>query len=137
MRITLHRLNDAYHLEARNESGQTVQSDGATSIGGSHLGMRPMEMLISSLGSCSAIDVISFLRKMRQPLEDIQIRIEADREADQTPSLFTEVRMHYILKGSMDPKKVEKAISLSVDKYCSVARILEKTARITWSYELQ
>lgn len=136
MTITLKRLDNAFHMEATNEDGQRVQSDGAPSIGGSHKGMRPMEMLISSLGSCSAIDVINFLKKMRQPLDDIQLRIEAQREEDKAPSLFTEVHIHYILTGDLDPKKAEKAISMSVDKYCSVARILEKTAQITWSFEL-
>jgi len=135
MIINLKRLDDAFHMKATNEDGQSVESDGAPSIGGSHKGMRPMQMLISSLGSCSAIDVINFLKKMRQPLEDIQLRIEAQREEDKTPALFTQIHLHYVLKGSLDPKKAEKAVALSVDKYCSVARILEKTAKITWSLE--
>lgn len=136
MKIRLTRLDKSYHMRASNEAGNTVTSDGAESIGGSGQGMRPMEMLISSLGSCSAIDVIQFLKKMRQPLEHIELEIDAERDPDKVPSLFTKIHIHYILKGKLDSKRTEKAISLSVDQYCSVARILEKTAEISWSYEI-
>jgi len=136
MKITLKRLDYAFHMEATNEAGHTVQSDGSEQIGGHNLGMRPMEMLISSLGSCSSIDVINFLRKMRQPLQDIRMEIQAERDTDNTPSLFTAVHLAYHLYGDLDAAKVEKAVSMSVDKYCSVARILEKTATITWSYQI-
>jgi len=136
MKITLKRLDDAFHMEATNEAGLSVQSDGSEQIGGHNRGMRPMEMLISSLGSCSSIDVINFLRKMRQPLQDIRMDIQAERDPDQTPSLFTTVHITYHLYGNLDETKVEKAVSMSVDKYCSVARILEKTATITWSYHI-
>ena len=136
MKITLKRLDDAYHMEATNEAGLSVQSDGAEKIGGHNRGMRPMEMLISSLGSCSSIDVINFLRKMRQPLQDIQLEIQAERDPDHTPSLFTSIHLAYHLFGNLDEAKAKKAISMSVDKYCSVARILEKTATITWSYTI-
>lgn len=136
MQIEIKRLDDAFHLQATNESGNTVESDGAESIGGSGKGMRPMQMLLSSLGSCSAIDVINFLRKQRQPLADIKLIITGEREADKVPSLFTHVHVHYQLFGDLNEKKAEKAIALSMDKYCSVARILEKTAKITWDFEI-
>lgn len=136
MKIRLTRLDQAYHMQASNEAGNTLTSDGAESIGGSGQGMRPMEMLISSLGSCSAIDVIQFLKKMRQPLEHIELEIDAERDPDKVPSLFTKIHIHYLLKGALNPKKAEKAISMSVDQYCSVARILEKTAEISWSFEI-
>jgi len=137
MEIKLKRLDDAFHMLAINEDGSTVESDGSPDIGGSHKGMRPMQMVLSALGSCSAIDVIQFLRKMRQPLLDIELTITAQREPDKTPSLFTDIHLHYRLHGPLDSKKVERAISLSVDKYCSVARLLEKTAHITWEYEIR
>ncbi len=136
MKITLRRLDDAYHLEATNDTGNTVETDGSPDIGGAHKGMRPMQMLLASLGSCSAIDVIQFLRKMRQPLEDIQVEVTAQREPDKVPSLFTAINIHYQLHGKLNPKKVERAISMSVDTYCSVAKLLEKTAPISWSYDI-
>lgn len=137
MKIQLKRKDQAFHMEARNEAGNTVSSDGAEKIGGNGKGMRPMELLIASLGSCSAIDVIQFLKKMRQPLDHLEMEIEAERDPDNVPSLFTKVHIHYLLWGELDEKKVERAVKMSVDKYCSVARILEKTAEISWSYELK
>lgn len=137
MKITLRRLDDAYHMIALNENGNSVESDGSPDIGGSHKGMRPMQMVLSALGSCSAIDVIQFLKKMRQPLRDIEMKITAKREADAVPSLFTDIHLHYVLHGPLDSRKVERAITMSVDKYCSVARILEHTATITWDYEIK
>lgn len=137
MKIEIKRLDDAYHLQASNENGNTVESDGSEDIGGSGQAMRPMQMLLSSLGTCSAIDVINFLQKQRQPLEDIRIILEGEREADKVPSLFTKVHVHYELLGNLDEKKVRKAVDLSMEKYCSVARILEKTAEISWDFEIK
>ncbi len=136
MKISIRRINDKVHVEARNASGNVVEADGAPSVGGEGLGMRPMEMLLSALGSCSAIDVVEFLRKMRQPLESLEIDVEGEREEGKHPSLFTKVHLHYRLSGALDSGKVERAIRLSVDQYCSVARILEKTAQISWDYTI-
>ena len=82
MKIEIKRLDDAFHLQATNESGLTLEADGAESIGGHNQGMRPMQMVLSALGSCSAIDVIQLLRKQRQQLDDIQLIITAEREKD-------------------------------------------------------
>ena len=132
MNIEIRRLDNAFHLEARNESGNTVTSDAAEDIGGSGKGMRPMQMLLSSLGTCSAIDVIHILNRQRQPLEDIRITINGERDPHNIPSLFTAVHLHFDLYGNIDRNKADKAVALSMEKYCSVARILEKTAQITW-----
>ena len=136
MKIEIKRLDDAFHLQATNESGLTLEADGAESIGGHNQGMRPMQMVLSALGSCSAIDVIQLLRKQRQQLDDIQLTITAEREKDKSPSLFTDIHIHYRLHGTMDDKKVKRAVDLSMEKLCSVKLILEKTAKITWSWEV-
>lgn len=136
MRIDLSRRNNAVHLEASNEDGQTVSIDGAPSVGGENLGMRPMQLLLSALGGCSTIDVIQILKKQRQPLEDIHVRIDGDRQKDVTPSLFEKIHVHFTLKGELDEKKVKRAIALSLEQYCSVAKTLEKTAEITYSFEI-
>lgn len=136
MKINLKRIDDAYLMEASNESGQKVLADGSKDIGAAETAMRPMQMLISALGGCSAIDVISFLNKMRQPLEDIHIEIQADRVPDEVPSLFSKIHIHYKLFGDIDEKKAHRACELSVDKYCSVGKIIEKTAPITWDVEI-
>ena len=136
IKIEVNRLNDAYHMEAVNEQGNRVEMDGSPDIGGGNNGMRPMQMLLAAMGGCSGIDVISVLKKQRQDLRDIKITITGEREKDVVPSLYTEVHAHFRLYGNIDPQKAEKAVSLSVEKYCSVARTLEKNARITYSFEV-
>lgn len=136
MKIELSRQDDAYHMQAVNEDGCTVDTDSAEKIGGSNKGMRPMQLLLVGIGSCSSIDVISILKKMKQPLEDIKITVTAEREENKAPALFTDIHVHFRMYGEMDEEKAERAVHLSMEKYCSVTRILEKTANITWSYEL-
>jgi putative redox protein len=136
MEIHLKRLNDAYHIQATNENGNVLQMDGSPAVGGSNLAMRPMQTLLSALGGCSAIDVISILSKQRQPLDDIQIEIKGERAQGVEPSLFTEIHIHYKLFGALKEEKVQQAVALSMEKYCSVAKTLEKTAVITYDYEI-
>lgn len=136
IKIELKRVGGDFHLEASNEEGNRVHIDAAKDIGGTGNGMRPMQMLLSALGGCSSIDVISMLRKQRQPLDDIRVTVSGEREAGATPSLFRDVHIHFKLYGSLDPDKARKAVSLSVEKYCSVAKTLEPTARITYDVEI-
>lgn len=136
MKITLKRLNDAYHLEAVNEEGCKIEMDGSPAIGGSNLGMRPMQLLLAAAGSCSTIDIISILKKQKQELKDLEVEVTAEREKDKVPSLFTDVHVHYKLKGDLDDNKVNRAVDLSFNKYCSVVKILEKTANVSSSYEI-
>lgn len=136
MKIELHRLDDAFRMQAVNESGETVEMDGTRDIGGAEKAMRPMQLVLAALGGCSTIDVIHLLRKMRQDLQDIRLTLEAERFEDQVPSLFKAIHVHYRLRGELDEAKVERAIRLSMEKYCSVAKILEKTATLSWSYDI-
>jgi len=137
MKITISRLDDAYNLKAANESGKSVLMDASPEIGGGNNGLRPMQLLISALGGCSTIDIISILKKQRQDLHDIKVELEAEREKDKKPSLFTKIKVHFILSGNIDQKKAKKAVELSMEKYCSVSRILEKSATIKYSFEIQ
>lgn len=134
--IELNRLNDAFHFEAVNENGSKVHIDAAPDIGGTNQGMRPMQLLLAAMGGCSAIDLISILKKQKQELKDIKITIKGEREKDVVPSLYTEVHAHFRLFGKLDPDKAAKAVALSVDKYCSVAKTLEAKAKITHSFEI-
>ncbi len=136
MTIEIRRLDDAYHLEAANDTGNTVQTDGSPAIGGSNKGMRPMQMLLSAMGTCSAIDVISILKKQRQPLKDIEVSVNGKRAEGQIPAVFTDIHLHYRLFGNLNEEKARHAVELSVEKYCSVSKMLEKTARITWDVEI-
>jgi putative redox protein len=134
--IELRRLNDAFHFEAANEQGNLVHLDASPDIGGTNQGMRPMQMLLAAMGGCSAIDVVNILKKQKQPLKDIKITVSGEREPDVIPSLYTEVHAHFRLFGELDKEKVGKAVSLSVEKYCSVAKTLEAKAKITYSFEI-
>jgi putative redox protein len=136
MKIKIDRIDKAYNLKATNEDGQSVLLDASPEIGGNNNGMRPMQLLISALGGCSTIDIVNILTKQRQNLKDIKVEIEADREIGKTPSLFTNINVHFLLYGKIDETKAKKAVELSMDKYCSVARIIEKTAKITYSIEI-
>jgi putative redox protein len=136
MKIELNRLNDGFHLEAINEQGRTVHIDASPDIGGTNQGMRPMQLMLSAMGGCSTIDVINILKKQKQPLRDIKIMVTGEREKDVTPSLFVEVHVHFKLYGQLDPEKAKRAVSLSVEKYCSVAKTLSYKAKITHSFEI-
>ena len=136
IKIELSRLDQDYNMEAVNDTGNKILFDGSPEIGGHSRGMRPMQTLLAAMGSCSAIDIISILRKQREELKDIKITVTGERQKDATPSLYTEVHAHYKLFGNLDPGKTQKAVSLAVEKYCSVAKTLESTAKVTYSFEI-
>ncbi len=137
MHITLQRLNNAVHFEAKNDDGNTIHIDGSPDVGGEGKGVRPMQLLLMSLAGCSSIDVVSLLKKMRQPLDDIRVEVNGQRATDEVPPVFKKIHLMFFLKGKLDEEKVAKAIGMSVEKYCSVARMLEKTAEITWEVEIE
>ena len=136
MKITLQRVNQAVRFEGVNSAGNTVIVEGSPEIGGEGQGMRPMDLLLVSLASCSSMDVVSILKKMRQPLEDLRVEVEGQRATDQVPAVFTKIHLRFVLKGDLRPDRVEEAIRLSVDKYCSVGRMLDKTAEITYEWTM-
>ena len=136
MKIELNRLNDGFHMEARNEHGNAVHIDASPDIGGTNQGMRPMQLLLAALGGCSSIDIINILKKQKQPLKDIKVTITGEREKNASPSLFVEVHAHFKFFGDLDEEKVQKAVILGVDKYCSVAKTLGYKATITHSFDI-
>ncbi|MBC6993467.1 OsmC family protein [Neolewinella lacunae] len=136
MTVHLHRLDDAFHLEATNEEGHTVRADGSTAIGGSNSAMRPMQLLLAAVGSCSSIDVILLLRKQRQDLKDLRISVSGTRREEE-PRLFTAIHVHYTLVGEVDEKKAERACRLSMEQLCSVSLMLKAGGVVvTWDYEV-
>ncbi len=127
---------DHMSFVGESDSGHSVVMDSAPEAGGRDLGVRPMEMLLLGLGGCTGIDVVSILHKSRQDIVDCEVEIEAER-AEEIPKVFTRIHVHFIVSGrDLDPKKVEKAVQLSADKYCSASRMLEKAAEITHDFEV-
>nr|VFK41599.1 MAG: putative redox protein [Candidatus Kentron sp. TC]VFK45038.1 MAG: putative redox protein [Candidatus Kentron sp. TC]VFK59353.1 MAG: putative redox protein [Candidatus Kentron sp. TC] len=117
-------------------SGHAVLMDGAPEVGGRNLGVRPMEAILIGLGGCTTFDVVSILRKARQSIDDCVVEIEAER-ADAPPKIFTHIHIHYRVIGrEISRERVERAIALSTEKYCSATIMLGKAARITHDYEI-
>ena len=117
-------------------SGHAVVMDGAPEHGGRNLGVRPMEMLLLGLGGCTAFDVVMILKKSRQDIVDCEVTIDSDR-AEEIPKVFTRIHIHFIVSGSnLDAGKVDKAVNLSAEKYCSASEMLGKTAKITHDFEI-
>lgn len=137
MKVTLARKNDAVHFVAKNEQNVELAIDGSPEIGGKDLGFRPMQMLLAGLGGCSGIDIVNILKKQRQQLDEFDIEIDGQREVGVEPSLFKDIHVIFKLKGpNLDENKVKKAVELSMDKYCSVAKTLESSAKITYEFEV-
>lgn len=136
MKVTVQKLQEEEHMEAANEQGGLIRMDGKTQIGGLEGGFSPMQLLLAGIGGCSAIDIIGILEKQRQSLRDLRVEIDGDKQKDGTYSEFKTINLHFIFEGDLNPKKVERAIDLSLNKYCSVSKALEKGSKITHSYEI-
>lgn len=99
-------------------------------------GPSPMELVLMGTGGCTAYDVVHILEKGREPVEDCTVELSAER-ADTDPKVFTAIHMHFIVKGrGLAAAKVERAIALSIDKYCSASAMMAKTARVTHDFEV-
>lgn len=131
------KLIEGVCFAGQSESGHTVVMDGPPDSGGKNLGVRPMEMLLLGLGGCSAFDVVHILRKGRQAITDCSAEIDATR-ADTDPKVFTRIHVHFIVSGhGLDAKRVEQAVKLSAEKYCSASIMLGKVAEITHDFVIQ
>jgi len=135
MRVVVRRRNGAVHFVAETGSGGRVPIDGSPAVGGAGLGARPMELLLSALGGCTGIDVVGILAKQRQAVDDLTVTVEGER-APGEPAVFTRIHVHFEVSGPADERAVARAVELSMDRYCSVARTLEQTAEIGYSHAL-
>lgn len=119
-------------------SSHAVVIDGPPEIGGRNLGPRPMELMLLSVGSCSAVDVVHILKKARQAVTDCVVEVEGQR-ADTEPKVFTDIHLKFIISGrDMNEAQVKRAVELSADKYCSASIMLKRGGvNVTHSYELK
>jgi putative redox protein len=136
MKITLRRVNDAVRFEASNERGHSILVEGGCSVGGEDQAPYPTEYFMISQAACTAVDIVDLLKKMRQPLAHLEIEAEGIRAQDQVPKIFTGIHLHYRIYGNVKPQKAEKAISMSIEKYCTVSKMIDQVARITFSMEI-
>lgn len=127
---------DGMSFLAESGSGHAVLMDGPPEAGGKNSGPRPMEMLLMGTGGCAAFDVVLILKKSRQDISNCEVEIDAER-APQEPKVFTRIHFHFILTGKkLNPQQVERAITLSAEKYCSASIMLGKTAELTHDFEI-
>lgn len=114
-------------------SGHAIVVDGSAE----KLGPSPMELVLIGMAGCTAYDIVQILEKKRQSLTGLEVKAWAERAPD-PPSVFTEIRVEYVVRGQdVSPKAVEDAIRLSTKKYCSASKMLGKTAQITTSYRIE
>jgi putative redox protein len=137
MKATVRWAGDACFV-AESGSGHEVVMDGPPDHGGKNQGPRPMEMLLMGMGGCASFDVMSILRKSRQPVESCVAEIEAER-ADAVPAVFTRIHLHFIVTGQgLKEAHVKRAVGLSAEKYCSASIMLEKAGvAISHDYEIR
>ena len=134
IQIDINRLEGEYGFEAKDAAGHTVRMDTSPENGGVNFGVRPMQLLLMSIGGCSGIDVVSILKKQRQEVTGFSMKIKGDRQKEVIPALWETVEIVFELSGDIDPDKARKACELSVEKYCSVAKTLRLAGgAITWS----
>jgi putative redox protein len=118
-----------FRFNAHADSGHQITMDGQKTAGAS-----PMELVLIALCGCTGYDVVSILQKKREPFTSLDVRAQAERAPD-PPSVYTDIKLVYRVGGKVSHKAVEDAVKLSEDKYCSVAAMLNKTAKITYEIE--
>jgi putative redox protein len=130
------RWIDGVSFAAETGSGHSVVIDGSPEAGGRNIGVRPMELVLAGTAACSAFDVVWILKKARQPIADCVVEAEAER-AEHDPKVFTRIHFVYRIAGrGLDARQVERAVTLSKEKYCSATIMLAKTAEITYEVSL-
>ncbi|MEJ7769550.1 MAG: OsmC family protein [Chitinophagaceae bacterium] len=137
IKVQIERVNGEFGFEARDANGHVVRLDTSLETGGNNFGVRPMQMLLMGLGGCSAIDIVSILKKQRQAIEGFNMKIEGEREKGKEPSLWEDVTIVFELRGNIDPAKARRACELSMEKYCSVAETLRKAGcHLKWDMKI-
>lgn len=127
---------DGRAFEGVADSGHKIVMDDPPDAGGENRGVRPMETMLLGMGGCTAYDVIDILEKSRQQVEDCVLEIDATR-AEDIPQVFTKIHVIYVVTGhDLDPAKVDRAVKLSAEKYCSASIMLGATAEITHEIEI-
>lgn len=136
MQVRIKWIEDVAFM-GESETGHAVVMDGAPENGGRNIGMRPMEMLLIGMGGCTSFDVVTILKKSRQAVTDCVAEIIAERAAD-VPKVFTKIHVHFVVTGrDLNDKQVQRAVSLSAEKYCSASIMLSKSVVITHDYEIK
>lgn len=124
------------HFQGTGSTDEIIDIDRGVEVGGQGTGARPMELVLMGLAGCSAVDIVRILEKMQVVYSNLEMLITGER-ADEPPKVFTGIHIIYRFKGMNLPlNKLKRAVSLSLDKYCSVANMVNKTAKLTYEVEV-
>lgn len=118
-------------FQASNHSGGKIKIDGPPDMGGKNEGIRPMESVLAALASCSAVDILHIMKKGRAEIDDLKIKVLGER-VDSIPAVFKKIHLEITAIGVNNNEKLERAVALSLEKYCSVAKMLEPTVEISF-----
>ena len=132
MNVILERINNDYLFEVSNSNGHRVLLDNKSKKFGSVKGISPMELLLMGLAGCSSIDVVAILNKQKINPTSIKMRVSGERNESEIPALFHTINVEVSLEGDFKSEKARRAVDLSFEKYCSVSKTLEKTAKINY-----
>ncbi|WP_174556078.1 OsmC family protein [Aggregatilinea lenta] len=129
-------LRDDMIFTGYSSNGYSIPIDARPGAGGHEAGVSPMELVLTALGGCTAMDVLSILRKKQERITGMEVFVEGDR-ADEHPKVYTNITVRFVVTGhDVKPASVERAIELSSQKYCSVSAMLRPTAAISYTYEI-
>lgn len=129
MKIHLKRLNQNYHFQTTNQRGDVVHLDNKSED--QPQGASPMELLLMGIAGCSSIDIVMILKKQQLEMTNLEMDVEGFRVDGAIPNVFTKIHLKIFMDGDIPANKAKRAVDLSLEKYCSVAKMLEKTAEIS------
>ena len=131
MKVNLKSNGKELGYVGTNIRGQQIE------LYGNKEGVGPMESVLMAAAACSAIDIELILKKMKQDYTEIEVEVEAERATDETPAVFKKIHLHYIVSGDVKKEKLDRAVELSVNSYCSVLKMLEKTVDIIFTASIK
>jgi putative redox protein len=130
MQVKIKSASGEMNYLCENDRGQHIV------LSGSKNGVSPMESLLMAGAACSTIDIEMILKKAKQKYTYIEVVVDGERAQDETPAVFKKVHLHYVIYGIVKEEKAKIAVALSIEKYCSVLKMVEKTASISYSFEI-
>jgi len=131
MNVSLERINEDYLFEVTNSNGMSIHLDNKSKTTGQVKGISPMELLLMGVAGCSSIDIVAILNKQKINPKLLKMNVKGHRNENDVPALFYQIDIDIYLEGDFSPEKAKRAAELSFDKYCSVSKTLEPTAKIT------
>ena len=132
MKVSLERINEDYLFEVTNSNGMSIRLDNKSKTTGQVKGISPMELLLMGVAGCSSIDIVAILNKQKINPKLLKMDVKGHRNENDVPALFYQIDIDIYLEGDFSPEKAKRAADLSFEKYCSVSKTLEPTAKITY-----